>query len=760
MTRLLRLIPLLILPGWAMAQDFMFQGWYWNYPNTVNGRRYILHLNDYVPALADAGFTYAWLPPLSYATGGTSSNGYDIQDYFDVGMYRTPKWGIRQQLNTCLQAMQSRGMRPVADMVYNHRDGGDWEPNPAVEGWIENMNAAKIQQGDQPYPSDRFICSVPLGGNSGNGFGTYYFKIRSASGAAPFAGKNLTFVAWTETVAANYVATAISESEPNGGGDCGQANNSVDLGRRIVLAIDGAGCRTDEIAVAIDSADFDPTGDRLYFRMFNSTPTGGFVGLGDMTDHFCYGLWNGGLGADIQSQIDYRTATDFTDMPSGRGGMGRQNFNPNGSPTQLAGDLDAMLFYYDLDHDRPDTRDTLFEYTRWMWEEIGMRGFRIDAVKHFPANFLGDLFDYLHARGINPGLVVGESFDYSPSALKSWVDAVNASMDPSTRDSISVRVFDFALRNQLDLACQNPAYDVRNVFNNSVVDAAGATGFQTVTFVNNHDFRFGEPNGPIVVNTALGYAYILTQNQLGLPSVYYSDYFRNNTLRGQINALMQVHKRYISGCTSRDYLNNFGAFYTGNYNSGQASKSLIYQLRGGQSGRDVVVAINFANTPLVVDHTINLTSISVGDTLTDIFGVTGQPFVQVGNGAFVPLSVPPQSFAVWVEGDLTNETIPIDTTPIVLSIVETPWRDQSEELQVFPNPGTSGFRLAATAEHAGEATLEIMTAAGHRAVVRRVQLVAGPNTLPLEGTDILPAGLYWARLSQGEKVLTGRFVKL
>lgn len=746
----------LAVPASLLAQDFMFQGWYWNYPNTVNGRRYILHLNDYVPALSNAGFTYTWLPPLSYGSGGTSSNGYDIQDYYDLGMYRTPKWGIRPQLNTCLNTMNAFGMKAVADMVYNHRDGGDPEPNAAVEGWIETMTANKIQQGDQPYPSDRFICSVPLGGNSGNGAGTYYFKIRSASQLAQFTGKNYTFVAWTSVVDPNYVASVITEVEPNGGGDCGQANNSVDLGRRITLAIDATGCRTDEIAVTIDSADFDPAGDQLYFRMFNSTATGGFVGLADMTDHFCYGLWN---GAEIQSQIEYLTFTDFTAMPSGRGGMTHLNFNPNGSPTQLSGDIDAMLFYYDLDHGRADTRDTLFEYTRWMWDEIGVRGFRIDAVKHFPTSFIGDLLDYLYGQGIYPGLVVGESFDYSPTTLKNWLDAVNASMNPATRDSISIRLFDFPLRNQLYLSCQGNNYDVRNIFNNSTVDGSNASGFQMVTFVNNHDFRFGEPTGPIISRTALAYAYVLTQNQLGLPSVYYSDYFRDNLLRGQINALMEVHKRYIFGCTARDYLNNFGTFYTGNYTTGQASKSLIYQLRNGPSGRNVIVAINFDTAPLNVNHTINLASISVGDTLTDIFGVTPQPFVTVGNGAFVNLQVPPQSFAVWVEGDLTNQLIPIDTSPIVLAIDELPAYEDEAAFSVFPNPNDGHFQARIDATQGGEAVLGIYALSGQLLQQQQIILAPGQNTLSVSLPAAAPAGVYWARLVQNGQIRTCKLVK-
>lgn len=64
-----------------------------------------------------------------------------------------------------------------------------------------------------------------------------------------------------------------------------------------------------------------------------------------MTDHFIYGLWSGAEAADIQNEIGYQTATDFTNMQSGNGAMNYLNFKPNGSPTQLAGDQDAMYFF-------------------------------------------------------------------------------------------------------------------------------------------------------------------------------------------------------------------------------------------------------------------------------------------------------------------------------------------------------------------------------------------------------------------------------
>ena len=56
----------------------------------------------------------------------------------------------------------------------------------------------------------------------------------------------------------------------------------------------------------------------------------------------------------------------------------------------------------------------------------------------------------------------------------------------------------------------------------------------------------------------LGYAYILTNNKLGIPCVYHPDYYEPLHLRYQINGLMEAHQRYIYGATQTDYLNRSG----------------------------------------------------------------------------------------------------------------------------------------------------------------------------------------------------------
>ena len=660
--------------GFSQTPDFMLQGWYWDYPQVVDGKNYMWNLALKADALKEAGFTYVWLPPIAKGTGGNYSMGYDIRDYYDIGNYGFARWGNANHYDTLVNYFDAAGLKIVADVIFNHRDGGKWEDNPSVEGWIENMNATKIGAGDQPFPSDRFQCYILLGGASGNGAGTYYFKIHSASGASVFYSKPYNIITWTNIVDPDYFTPPVAETEPNGGGDCGEINNTITLGKRRSATIDAGGCGTDEFALTISSGNFNASGDTLWIKMYNT----GAGGLGDMSDHFIYGLWSGALAADIQDQIHYQTATDFTNLPSGLGQMDHSNFKPNGSPTQLSGDLDAMYFYYDIDQYALSTQDVLFNWSKWLWEEKDVRGFRMDAVKHFPAWFTADMLDFLHDNTIDPGMVVGENYDYTPSVLKGWIDDVMNNMDADTKDAIDVRVFDFALRNNLEQACDGFGYDVRNVFNSGIVDGAGGNGFNVVTFINNHDFR--DAGQPVDNNPELGYAYIMTNNKLGIPCIYYSDYYAPNNLQYKINGLMEVHKKYIYGATFVDYLSRFSSPYPANYISAGANTSLIYQLSYSVSGREVIVAINFSGSTLKVDQTINTANIFPGDTLTDIFSQTAYEFITVQDDNQIYLEIPPRSFAVFVEGDLRNELIDI-TTPVAIDDQILP-----AQISVFPNP--------------------------------------------------------------------------
>ncbi len=654
---LLPCICLLLLSNVLTAQDVMMQGWYWDYPKTAQGHNWADTLNQRAAHLGQAGFTYLWLPPLSRASFGSGSNGYDPQDLYDLGdpAVGATGFGTRADVDQVIATLQTNGVKAVADVVYNHRDGGKAEDNPAVEGWIENLNCTKVNSGDNAFPSDRYRCYLPLGGTTGNGAKTYYFKIRSASTHPNYYNRSYKVYMETNTVGfQNLPALDENEIAGNGGGDCGQGNTILKLGVDMNASIDdigtcGGACGIDEFQLTIQNSDFNAAGDTIWIYMSNSN--------GNYSDHFIAGIWDG--TQDIQSQVGYQTYTDFTNMPSGRGGMDYTYFKPNGNPTQLNGDFDWMWFFYDYDQTNVQkTIDTLNVWSKWLWEDVGIRGFRMDAVKHFSPEFTGDLMDYLHDEGIDPGMVVGEFFDGNPSILNNWVNAVQASMDSDTKAAIDMRVFDFSIRNALKDACDNPGADVRGVFNSGLVNGVGASSNNVVTFVNNHDFR--DAGQPVQNDPMLAYTYLLTNNQIGLPCVYYPDYFGDVipnapvlNLKAEIDALLALHKNYIFQSNAVDYLNQFGNGYTSNFLSGSTDKTLLYQLSGGIGGKEVIVAINFSNDILKVDHGVNMTNLSVGDTLYDALGNSNFPFAIISNSFAnaaneIYVELPPKSYSVWI----------------------------------------------------------------------------------------------------------------
>lgn len=99
--------------------------------------------------LAQAGFTALWLPPAYKGQGGGYDVGYGVYDLFDLGEFdqkntiRT-KYGTREQLVAAVKAVQNAGMQAYADVVLNHKDGGD---NP------ETVKALPFSTDNRNYPS-------------------------------------------------------------------------------------------------------------------------------------------------------------------------------------------------------------------------------------------------------------------------------------------------------------------------------------------------------------------------------------------------------------------------------------------------------------------------------------------------------------------------------------------------------------------------------------------------------------------------------
>lgn len=665
-----------------LAQDFMMQGWYWDYDkngcNGYSGPSWAARLQGQASTLGNAGFTYLWLPPLSRASFGACSNGYDPKDLYDLGEYGLGPtgFGTRAEVDGAITALAANGIQSVADVVYNHRDGGVAEDNPAVKAYMEvHFNGG----GKSPFPSDRYRYRLPLG--TTYGAGDYYIKVKSKTES--YGAFEYKFYPTIASSSLPYQGE-VNETEPNGGGDCGQTFNPAILNQDIIATLfDFSGCYTDEFKLSISNADFNSAGDDLLIFMNN---TGGY------SDHYIYGIYyepaNGNPGFNIPlADLKIQTYTDFTQLPSGQGGMNFENFRPNSANTAttfMNGDWDQPLFFYDVVQEQPSTATVYNDWSAWLMNNVGIGGLRMDAIKHFPPAFVAQLLDDLHGRGLTPGMVVGEFFDSSPNLLSDWVTDVTTNMSSSTAD---VRIFDFTLREALKQACDNGSYDARDLFNSSLRDATALTGFNAVTFVNNHDFRYaGEPvqNDPM-----LAYAYILTNNQVGVPCVFYPDFFGTSipnaptvNLSAPISELIQIHKDHIFGAPEVVYLNRFLSSQFGDYQIGSPNQGVIYQIKGGVGAESVIVAINFGYGTLKVDQEIDLSAnVNPGATFIDLTGNAFQTMVSVSNQNRLLIDVPARSYAVYVlnQGALPAELISFEARLNREKAVDLRWESSLEE---------------------------------------------------------------------------------
>ena len=80
--------------------------------------------------LAELGFTDVWLPPAYKGFNGAEDVGYGVYDTYDLGEFNqkgtvATKYGTKDEYLRAIQALKDHGMRPMADIVLNHRMGAD-----------------------------------------------------------------------------------------------------------------------------------------------------------------------------------------------------------------------------------------------------------------------------------------------------------------------------------------------------------------------------------------------------------------------------------------------------------------------------------------------------------------------------------------------------------------------------------------------------------------------------------------------------------
>jgi len=118
------------ITNWGKAGEYngtMFQWFHWYIePDGEHWNR----LKEQAAKLADAGITAVWLPPAYKGSAGGYDVGYGVYDLFDLGEFdqkgsiRT-KYGTKDELMAAIKEAKKQGLQIYADVVFNHKMGGD-----------------------------------------------------------------------------------------------------------------------------------------------------------------------------------------------------------------------------------------------------------------------------------------------------------------------------------------------------------------------------------------------------------------------------------------------------------------------------------------------------------------------------------------------------------------------------------------------------------------------------------------------------------
>lgn len=322
-----------------------------------------------------------------------------------------------------------------------------------------------------------------------------------------------------------------------------------------------------------------------------------------------------------------------------------------------------------------------------------IRSFRIHSEETPKPVIIANFLSEYYKQNPDANLVFTDILTLeTPQKLASWVNDVNKNLPEEIQEVILPRIYDYPLREALRRAITDPAFDVRELYNSGVRDATSLLGYNVITGVNGEQFdnKNEKPSDSDdrIEDPLLAYAYLLTNNQLGLPEIYYADYFGKESgnkayhdkspLKREIDQLIKAHREFIFGSTDVFYLNDLKtekqSIYQSAVEGADAARALIFQVdgkqtpagRAGKGSRDVLVAINFAEVPLKVIQEVNMSNLQIGDEFTDILGRSAEARVEVQDNAefnipnAVYLEVPPRSYSIWVRGAaslVTSETI-------------------------------------------------------------------------------------------------------
>ena len=176
------------------------------------------------------------------------------------------------------------------------------------------------------------------------------------------------------------------------------------------------------------------------------------------------------------------------------------------------GNADYMMFA-DIDYSHPEVQKDVKNWGVWITKELGLKGFRLDAVQHFSERFTNEWVENLRKQCGDDIFVVGEFWTGDAELMSKWLDDMDHKFS----------LYDAPLLYNFSQISKTEGGDLRKVFDNSLVQKQPISA---VTVVMNHDTQPGQTVATPIEGffKPLAYSLILLRNA-GYPCPFYGDLY-------------------------------------------------------------------------------------------------------------------------------------------------------------------------------------------------------------------------------------------
>jgi alpha-amylase len=292
-----------------------------------------------------------------------------------------------------------------------------------------------------------------------------------------------------------------------------------------------------------------------------------------------------------------------------------------------SGNADYMMFA-DIDYSHPEVQEDVKQWGVWITKELGLKGFRLDAVQHFSSRFTNEWIKNLRKQCGDDIFIVGEFWSGDVKEMSDWLDGMNHEF----------ALYDSPLLNKFGSLSTTESADLRTVFDDSLVQLRPT---DAVTVVTNHDTQPGQVMETKIEGffKPLAYALILLRQE-GYPCPFYGDLYGLSephetpaSCGGKLADLILARKLYAYG-EQEDYFNE---------------ANCIGFVRRGTWDRVAGLACVMSNAgPGEIRMAVG--EMHAGEKWSDVLGWE-QGEVEIDSEGYGVFKCPGTSVAVWVRSD-------------------------------------------------------------------------------------------------------------